>query len=212
MKKALRVNRKLMKTEGGFECLRILIQSDRNFKNHVSYVYEKVCKLMGFVRHCKYTLTSDFKLQFHNYYIKPIFKYGSLVYGLTSESRLKPILILQRKSLQTLENLPFRASCTHLFTESGFYTFYAMYAGALLKYLLFNSQNFVEKCMSSSDNMKTRRQQKALLHYGRNSKLTENSFQYKEVKLYNMFKEIGLWPVGQIMSKIKCFIGFTETF
>ena len=50
--------------------------------------------------------------------------------------------------------------------------------------------------MSSSHNIKTRRQQKALLHYAKTSKLTENSIQYKAFKLYNMFEEIGLWPVG----------------
>ena len=35
-----------------------------------------------------------------------------------------------------------------------------------------------------------------MLHYAKTSKLTENSIQYKTVKLYNLFKEIGLWPVG----------------
>ena len=44
--------------------------------------------------------------------------------------------------------------------------------------------------------METRRQQKALLHYAKTSKLTENSIQYKAVKLYKIFKEFGLWPVG----------------
>ena len=71
-----------------------------------------------------------------------------------------------------------------------------MYVGALLKYLLFNFRNFVEKCMSSSHNMKTRRQQKALLHYAKTSELTENSIQYKAVKLHNVFKKISEWPNG----------------
>ena len=44
--------------------------------------------------------------------------------------------------------------------------------------------------------MKTRRQQKALLHYAKTNKLTENSIQFKAVKLYNMFREIVLWPVS----------------
>ena len=71
-----------------------------------------------------------------------------------------------------------------------------MYVGALLKYLLFTFRNFVEKCMSLSHSMKTRRQQKALFHSAKTSKLTENSIQYKAVKLYTMIKEIGLLHVG----------------
>ena len=50
--------------------------------------------------------------------------------------------------------------------------------------------------MLSSHNMKTRRQQKALLHHAETSKLTENSIEYKAVKLCNVFKEIGLQHLG----------------
>ena len=71
-----------------------------------------------------------------------------------------------------------------------------MCVGALLKYSYFNIRSIVEKCMSSSLNVETGRQQKALFHYAKTSGLTENSIQYKAVKLYNMFKEIGLWRVG----------------
>ena len=105
-------------------------------------------------------------------------------------------LILQKKILRIIYNLPSHASCTHLFTESGIRTNYAMYVGALLKYLLFKNLNFVEKCISLSHNMETRKQQKALLHYAETSGFTENSVQCKAVKLYKMFQEIGLWPIG----------------
>ena len=133
------------------------------------------------------------------------------MYGTTSESQLRLILILQRKILRIIYNLPSQASCTHLSTESGIQTVYAMYVGELLKYLLFNFRNIVEKCISSSHNMKPRRQQKALLHYAKTSKRTENSIQYKAVKLYNMFKEIGLWPVGIDQEQNIRLHRFTET-
>ena len=68
--------------------------------------------------------------------------------------------------------------------------------GALLKYLLFNFRSIVQKCMYSSHNMRTKRHQKALLHYAKTSNLTENSIQDKAVNFYNICKEIGLWPVG----------------
>ena len=71
-----------------------------------------------------------------------------------------------------------------------------MYVRALLKYQLFNFPNIVGKCESSSHNMKTRRQQKALADYAKTSKLTENSIQYKAVILNNMLKEIDLWLLG----------------
>ena len=93
--------------------------------------------LVGFLRHCKYTLTRDLKLQFDNYYIKPIIEYGLLVYVSISESQWRPILILQKKIWRLIYNLPSHASCTHLFTQSSFQTVYAIYMGALLKYLYF---------------------------------------------------------------------------
>ena len=46
---------------------------------------------------------------------------------------MRPILILRKKILQIFYNLPFQASCTHLFIESAIQTGYAMYAGELLK-------------------------------------------------------------------------------
>ena len=158
MRNTLLINEKLPKTESSNKHFEIFIDSDLNF-NHVSYVCKKVCIMVG--------------LFIYNHAIKPIIENGLLVYGSTSESQLRPILILQKKILRILYNLPSHACCTHLFTESGVQTVYAMYVGALLKYLLFNFRN-IEKCMSSSHNMKTRRQQKALLHYAKTSKLTEN--------------------------------------
>ena len=56
--------------------------------------------------------------------------------------------------------------------------------------------------MSLSD-MKTRRQQKALLLLAKTSELTENLTQHKAAKLYTMIKEIGLWPVGIDQEQIK---------
>ena len=105
---------------------------------------KKLCKMIGFLRHCKYTLTRDLKLQFYKYFIKPVIEYGLLEYGSTSESQLRPILILQEKILWIIYNFRSHASCTHLFIESGIQTVYAMYVGALLKYLLFRFRNTVE--------------------------------------------------------------------
>ena len=130
------------------------------------------------------------------YFIKSIIEYCLLVYGSTSESQLRPGLVLQKKILWIIYNRPSHASCTDLFTESGFQTVYAMYVSALLKYLLFSSRIIVEKCKSLSHNLKTRRHYKALLHCAKTSKLKENSIQYNAVKLYNTFKESGLWPSG----------------
>ena len=118
------------------------------------------------------------------------------MYGSASECQLRPILILQKKILRIIYNFASHASCTHLFTKSVIQTVFAMYVGALLKYLPFHFRIIFEECMSLSHNMKTRRQQKILLYYAKTSKLTENLIQYKAVKLYNMFEEIGLWPVG----------------
>ena len=83
-----------------------------------------------------------------------------------------------------------------MFTESGLQTVYAMYVGALLKYLFTYFRIIVEKCISSSHNTKPRRQQKALLHYTKTSKLTETLIQYKAVKVCYMVTEIGLWHIG----------------
>ena len=126
MRNTVRINEKLLKTERSLKHLGIGFDFDLKFKNHVSYVCKKICILVGFLQHCKYTITRDLKLQFPNYFIKPIIEYGLLVYGSTSESQLRPIL-------RIIYNLPFHASCTHLFTESGIRTVYAMYVGALLK-------------------------------------------------------------------------------
>ena len=115
-------------------------------------------------------------------------EYGFLVYASTSESQLRPYLILQKKILRILFNLPCHASCTHLFTESGIPSVYAMYVGALLKYLSCPRRKMrVEKCVSSSHNMKTRMQLKALLHYAQTSDLTEKSIQYRAVNFIKCF-------------------------
>ena len=49
--------------------------------------------------------------------------------------------------------------------------------------------------------MKRWRQQKALLHYAKSNKLTENSMQYKAVELYNMFTEILKRPIESILDQ-----------
>ena len=78
-----------------------------------------------------------------------------------------------------------------------------MEAGALFKYLFSIFRNFVEKCMYSSHNMKTRRQEKAIFHYAKTSELTEYSIEYKACKLKKMPKAIGLWPVVIDQERIK---------
>ena len=80
-----------------------------------------------------------------------------------------------------------------------------MYAGALLKYLFFNSRKIAKKCMSSSHNVKTKGQHKALLHFAETSNITENSLLYKAVKMYNMFEDFGSLPVGIHQEQNKLF-------
>ena len=126
MRNTLRLNEKLLETENSKKYLGIFIDSDLKFENHLSYVCKNSCELVSFLRHCKYTLTRDLKLQVYKYFNKPIFEYGFLLYGSTSESQLGPVLILKKKIMRIIYNLRSHASSNHLLSESGSRTIYAM--------------------------------------------------------------------------------------
>ena len=76
MRNTLRKNEKHLETKTNIKCLVIFIDSDLNFKNHVSYVCKGICELVAFLHHCKNTSTRDLKLHFYDYSIKSITEFG----------------------------------------------------------------------------------------------------------------------------------------
>ena len=80
------------------------VHLDKNltFEAHVQSVLGKLAKHVSVVMRLRHFCKNSIVIRYYNIYMKPIIHYGLLVYGCTKKSKLKDILLLQKKVLRII--------------------------------------------------------------------------------------------------------------
>ena len=80
------------------------VHLDRNltFEAHVQSVFGKMAEHVSVVMRMRHFCKSSSVVRYYNIHMKPIIQYGLSVYSCTRKSKLKDILLLQKKLLRVI--------------------------------------------------------------------------------------------------------------
>lgn len=84
---------------------------------HINEVHRKLCRTVGVINRNRYTLPERIKLLLYNSLILPHFSYSHLVWGTTTQTNMTRLLILQKKALRIIANVPYHYHTKELFTQ-----------------------------------------------------------------------------------------------
>ena len=82
--------------------LGVLIDSNLSWKSHVDYISLKISKTIGIISQLRHFIPSPILLDIYRVLIYPYISYGLVVWGQTSKTNLKKILILQKQALRLI--------------------------------------------------------------------------------------------------------------
>ena len=114
------------------------------FEAHVQSVLGKMAKQVLVVMLLRHFCKSSIVVRYYNIYIKPIIHYGLLVYGCTMTSKLKDILLLQRKVLRIIFFKSRRYPSDALFEQSRIMDVYDLYVCELVKYAVHSTSGTID--------------------------------------------------------------------
>ena len=97
--------------------LGVILDDHLSFKPHIQYISTKIAKNLGILFKIKHLLPEHIRLNLYYSLIYPYLIYGNNVWGSNYPSRLQCLLILQKRALRFVFNLPYRAHVTHLFQD-----------------------------------------------------------------------------------------------
>ena len=119
------------------------------FEAHVQSKLGKLAKHVSVKMRLRRFCKSSIVMKYYDIYMKPIIQYGLSVYGCTKKSKLKDILLLQKKVLRLISLKNRRHPCDELFERSRIMNVYDLYVCELLKYAVHSTRGKIDKNVES---------------------------------------------------------------
>ena len=185
-------NYKILQTECT-KFLGIFIDNNLTFKNHISYIRQKISKSIGVLYKLNKYLPSSVLYKLYYALVFPYFLYGIEAWHATYDNITKPLFILQKKTIRAINNLEYRAHTNNYFKSSSILKLPDLFNYQTLKYFhkTLNQQNFdpslksLLQYSSSVHNHNIRNQNQILPQY---HKIKKSKFNIKHngTKLFNL--------------------------
>ena len=112
--------------------LGVQIDAQLTFKSHIETVTKKLARLCGLLTKIRFLPRKDL-IQFYQSYLVPVFSYGLLCYGGTSQNALRSIYILQKRALRIIFKRRYLESIQEYFSDNNIMTVYELYVYELCK-------------------------------------------------------------------------------
>ena len=96
------INEEKLKQESSIRYLGIMIDSNLNWKSHISYVSKKIRRSVGILSKLRYYVNSNILINLYYALIYPFLIYGILAWGNTYQSTLQPLYMLQKKAIRII--------------------------------------------------------------------------------------------------------------
>ena len=101
--------------------LGVLIDSHLSWKSHEDYISLKISKTIGIISRLWHFIPSPIVLDIYRALIYPYISYGLVVWGQTSKTNLKKILILQKRALRLIYSASNREHAIPLFVHANIF-------------------------------------------------------------------------------------------
>ena len=108
-------NSNLVTIEPYAKFLGLFVDSDLNFKKHISYVCNKLSKTIGILHKLKHFVPRDIMIKLYYSLAYPYFTYCNVVWGNTFPSHVKSLITLQKKLIRIITNSDYLDHTTPLF-------------------------------------------------------------------------------------------------
>ena len=120
--------------------LGILLDNNITYGFHVKRVLKKLAKHVSIINRLRHFTSSSVVIQYYKTYMKPIIRYGLLIYGCTRKSVLNDIFLVQKKILRITYFKNRRYPSDELFKRSEIMNVFDRYVFELLKFAVGSSR------------------------------------------------------------------------
>ena len=88
-----------------------------SWKYHLTELYKTLARTCGVFFKMRYLLPSSILICLYNSILSPFLQYGILVWGLTYETYIKPVFLLQKRVLRAISFRHYTSASTPIFAD-----------------------------------------------------------------------------------------------
>jgi hypothetical protein len=99
------------------KCLGIILDNKLNWKNHISYLTQKIAKSIGILSRARQLLNFDTLKQLYYSFLYPYLYYCNVIWGQASDSAVWPLFKLQKREIRIICNIRRRESSLAAFSK-----------------------------------------------------------------------------------------------
>ena len=114
---SVKINSKPIECKQSIKFLGVIIDQHLTWKDHINTIASKISRSIGVISKARYFISQTSLLQLYYSLVYPYLYYGNVVWGSTYKTRLKRLLILQKRIIRIITNSPFDAHTTPLFKK-----------------------------------------------------------------------------------------------
>ena len=101
-----------------------MLDSNLNWKSHINYSSTKIKRSIGILSKMRYLITLDVLINLYYTLIYPFLIYGLVVWGNTYPINIKPLFILQKRTIRIITFLKFDEHSSQLFKLANILIFF----------------------------------------------------------------------------------------
>ena len=120
----LNINDTSLKEKPCIRYIGIMLNSNLNWKSHVNYSSTKIKRSIGILSKMRYLITLDVLINLYYTLIYPFLIYGLVVWGNTYPTNIKPLFILQKRTIRMITFLKFDEHSSQLFKLANILIFF----------------------------------------------------------------------------------------
>jgi hypothetical protein len=109
-------NMKISRTETA-KFLGTVIDENLSWKQHINYIKNKIAKSIGIIKRLRYCLAEHTLNTLYNTLVLPYLSYCNIIWANNKPTRLKPLLILQKRCMRIITNSHYNAHALPLFSK-----------------------------------------------------------------------------------------------
>ena len=104
--------------------LGVIIDETLSWKNHINYIKGKISKNIGIIKRLKYKLPEKTLNTLYNTLVFPYLNYCNIIWANNKPTRLKSLLVLQKRAMRVITNSPYNTHALPLFFKLNQLTIY----------------------------------------------------------------------------------------
>lgn len=113
----LMLNNSIIEFSSTAKSLGVVFHEHMKWDYHTEFLYNKLCKVLGVLRKCQGLLPVPQKLLIFHALFTSHLSYCNLIWGNGTKQSISSLIILQKKALRSVANLPFNAHTSQVFVK-----------------------------------------------------------------------------------------------